>query len=510
MPAPTFTLRPYQQKIFDEIPRRLVQGSVLVYSPARSGKSKIIAATVTRILKAGRTPLVVTHRGKIQKQLIEHCGAHSIDADTGVTHWLNPAVCHVAMNQTLVKRTALISQLQALGHNLVVIVDEAHRGDFNKLLDHLKTNEPTGAMLIGFTATPAWRWSKFLPKYYKSIICGPQVRELIVSGNITPIEYHEMRNDLDELETGNTGEFTEASQNNVFNTTAIYDGLFNEIQRFSFNKCIVFCASKKSADALHIKFIEQNYAAVKYYSGMKDGTYQLGQFTTLNAASILITVSALSEGFDHPPIDLNIIWRATTSLPLFIQMGMRGATPYDSKLITTVLDFGGNNTRFGGNTDRMALTMDRDWGVLWQPPEKPPRQADGVAAIKNCPACEYIISALAKSCCNCGYIYPESEQKLIDGELIRIEAEQTEHAANVTKIIGRKISTLSANELALYALEKNKKSFAARIAKWHEQTQEGWLADYAACMNYNKGWITFQKKMITDAPIEFTDITIRA
>lgn len=494
-------LRPYQQEIYEEIPRRLKLGPVLVQAPARSGKSKIISSTAARIIAAGRIPVVITHRDKIQRQLMEHCSGVAITAK--VDHvFITTGHCFVAMSQTLIKRPSILSQLQSLNDKIVLIIDEAHRGDFNKLFDQLPN-----AFRIGFTATPAWRWAKFLPKQYTSLIHGPQVRELIASNNITPVEYYEMRNDLEELKKGSNGEYTEESQFQAFDKAKLYNGLFTELAKFKFNKCIVFCASKKAADRLNIEMLANGYKSIVYYSGK--ALYNLAQFTDLNEANVLITVSALSEGFDHPPIDFNILWRATASLPLFIQMGMRGATPHPGKLKTTVLDFGGNNSRFGGKKNIEALTMDRDWNALWLPPDVPPRLPSGVAAIKNCPACDYIISAMARSCSNCGYIYPESEVKLKEGELIKIQHDHEAAQQAAAALNGKRISHLNPQELATYAKERNKKAFAARVAKWQEQNNPGWLKIYAQQMEYKLGWVKWQMEQMADAHIEFHDILIR-
>lgn len=501
-----FTLREYQRVIYERIPVQLKLGPVLVQSPARSGKSKIIAATVARIIAAGKIPVVLTHRDKIQKQLIGHCNGVTIDA--GVDHiFIDTGKCYIAMTQTLINRPLVISQLQTLGSQIVLIADEAHRGDFNKTFDLLPQ-----AYLIGFTATPAWRWAKFMPDYYKSIIHGPQVKELIALGNITPINYYEMRNDLTGLKKSKTGEFTEKSQQAVFDRAKLYDGLFAELPSFQFKKCIVFCASKLSADALLDQFLQHGYRATKYYSGMKLGQYELSRFTVLDEVNVLVTVSALSEGFDFAGIDLNILYRATSSLPLFIQMGMRGATPQEdgSKKQTTVLDFGGNNSRFGGHQDVIALTMDRDWEVLWLPPIKEPKPKDGVGAIKNCPACEYIVSAQAKSCSNCGYIFTAEEMRLKEGELVKIQEDVNKKNQQYKELLGRRISTLSPLELAFYANQRDKKTFCARIAKAQEQKHPGWLAQYAEAIGYKPGWATYQiENHIPAEPLEFTDVTIK-
>jgi superfamily II DNA or RNA helicase len=505
-----FTLRPYQLDIYNEIPRRLKTGGVLVQAPARSGKSKIIAALAARIVAAGKIPVVLTHRGKIQRQLIDHVNGVSIDASTSHVQ-IAPQHAYVAMNQTLVKRPWIISQLQALGASCVLIIDEAHRGDFCKLFELLPA-----ALRVGFSATPAWKWAKFMPDWYASLIHGPQPAALIQGGNITPITYYEMRTDLSTLQKASTGDYTEQSQFDTFDKAQLYDGLFEHLSRFTFNKAIAFAASKKSADKLNQQMLDNGYKSVVYYSGLKNGTYELAKFTELNEANVLVTVSALSEGFDHPPIDFNILWRATTSLPLFIQMAMRGATPCAGKDNTTILDFGGNNSRFGGATNVNALVMDRDWNALWQPPEKIPKRADGVSAVQTCPACDYMLSAMAKSCSNCGFIFPAAHVALKQGELVEIQHSVEAAEKQAAALTGRRISTLTANELAIYAKQNNKKAFAMRIAKSRGITDSTYLVDYGAAIGYKPSWADRELRNVAeilqhepDYKLEFSDIIVR-
>lgn len=507
-------LRPYQQVIADEIPVRLARdGSVLVYSPMRSGKSKIISYTTERIVQSthngGKVALVLTHRDKIYKQLIEHCNGIAIAADTDHV-FIQRRHCYVAMKQTLINRPHILSQLQALRSDVILLVDEGHVGDFNKIFDLLPQ-----ALRIGFSATPAWKWAKFLPTYYKSLIHGPQISQLIASGNFVPVRYYEMVSDLEGLRKQSNGEYTEASQFDVFDRAKLYDGLFDELAKFTFNKCAIFCSSKKSADRLALQFVQDGrWRSVVYYSGKQ--SYDLAKFTTLHTADVLITVRSLGTGWDYPQLDFTVLWCAMGSLPAFLQTGARPCTPHPGKNYVTVLDFGGNNSRFGGSLDRQALVMDRDWNALWLPPEKPPRTAGGVAAVKNCPRCDFMMSALARACPNCGYPYPEAEVLLKVGELVQIQEQEAQQTAQVAAQAGRRISTLSPAELALFAKERDKKSYAIRIARSQELKKQGFLQPFGQAMGYKPSWVNRQLSDLAelqmydpDIRIDFNDMLIK-
>lgn len=477
----SYILYPYQQQIVDEIPRRLAQGGAIVQSPPRSGKSKIIDATVQRICKAGKVAVVLTHRAKIQSQLIDHCSGISIDAKTDHI-FVRGGHCYVAMIQSLINRPFIMSQLETLGKSVVLLIDECHDGSFNKVMDALPA-----AHRIGFSATPAWKWAKFMPKYYASLIHGPQISELQTQGRFVPVDYYEMVSDLEGLKRSANGEYTEASQDTVFGRAKLYDGLFTELAKFSFNKCAIFCASKKSADSLAEQFkAYPQWTTALYYSGLP--SYNLAQFTTLGRANVLITVRSLGVGWDYPPLDFTVLWCAMGSLVSFLQTGARPCTPMPGKNRVTELDFGGNNTRFGGTLTRQALTMDRDWNALWLPPDKPPRDANGVAAIKNCPQCDFIVSALSRSCPNCGFTWNVEDVALKEGELVQIQHEADQRTASVTALAGRRISTLTAPELALWARERDKKAFGMRVAKALTITNPQYAVEYGRAAGYNSKW----------------------
>lgn len=479
----TTTLRPsYQAPMYEAIPVALRDYKwVIVQSPAGSGKSVIMSHTVARIINAGRIPLVLTHRITIQTQLLNHCQGISIDSDASHV-FIRPGHCFVAMSQTLIKRPNIMSQLISFADNIIILIDECHYGIFNKLLDLLPN-----AYRVGFSATPAWRWAKHLSSHYNHIITGPQISTLISEGSLCGFDYYEMKTNLDGLTKNTTGDFSEQSQFEVFDRSNIFDGLTDQLKAFEgkYKKGAIFCSSIKQCDKVHATLKDVGYNPVKCHSKLKDATYQKAQFEILNESNLMVSVSSLAEGWDFPSLDFEVLYRATTSLPLYIQMGMRCSRPSPGKKESIVVDFGGNNTRFGGSDNLCSMTMDRDWEALSKPPIVLPKTGQSPGAIKYCPACDYLLSALARSCCNCGYIYPEAEILLKQGELVRIEQQA---AADKAKVQGRRISTLDPIELAYYAKTANKKKFAMRIAKSRGVTESEYLTMFGAAMGYKSQW----------------------
>ncbi|WP_350448928.1 DEAD/DEAH box helicase, partial [Streptococcus pseudopneumoniae] len=54
----------------------------------------------------------------------------------------------------------------------------------------------------------------------------------------------------------------------------------------------------------------------------------------------MVFVTALSEGWDHPPIDALCLLRPTRSPVLYVQLAGRVLRPYDGKVDSLILDYG--------------------------------------------------------------------------------------------------------------------------------------------------------------------------
>lgn len=466
---------------------------VIVQSPTGSGKSHVINKTVKRIMAAGKTALVLSDSRTIHGQLVNECSAWPIVSSIKFIHLL-PAQCYVAMTQTLVRRTPIIEQFKALGDQLVIIVDEAHYNTMTPIVEEIKPK-----WLLGFTATPHWRWAKHIPKLYNFLIHGPQIKELQADGHLCHYR-HVIRTgaDLSKLEESSTGEYTESSQDRVFGGRRMYDGLFTDLPIYKGRKTIVYVASIKLCEELCQQFLLNGYKACRYHSGLDNGEIELKKFTETNECDICVSVSSLTRGWDYPPADLIVLWRATTSLVLYLQMCGRGARPCDTELALkefnlsdynkkqfTVLDYGGNFERFG------AWNMDRDWHELWKPQRRKITTYAGVVGSKECPICRYLMNASAHVCPNCGYIYSIEEMRLVQGILVEVEN-------SLNAIQARKISTFTPKELADYAKYKGKKQHAIRVAKSMEQSKPGYLEQFAKEMGYHHAWA---ERMIEQIPV---------
>lgn len=495
--------RDYQLAIEEEIPRRAKKfGSVIVQSPTGSGKSHIINKIVKRIIRSNKIPLVISDNLKIHGQLIKECSGIRIDAGMRelLILWGH---CYVAMAQSLKNRNNILDQLKESSQELVVIVDECHR---NTPTPIIKRIEPR--YLIGFSATPHFKWSKHLPILYKDLILGPQINTLLNKGWLSDY-IHIIRTgaNLEELELKGL-EYSEESQEKVFGSKQMYDGIFEDLPKYKKRKCVIYVASIKLCEQMYEQLLNKGYKVCRYHSLLPH--YELDKFTK-GDCDICVSVGTLTLGWDFPPIDLIILWRSTTSLPLYLQICGRASRILGSedallkyglenytKDHFTVLDYGGNFDRFG------SWDMSRDWQELWQDPKRKRTVSTyaGVAGSKVCPVCKALLALTARSCYNCGYMYPEEEMKLIEGQILEVRN-------TLNNISGKRVGDLSASELASYARLHDRKNFAIRIARNKEQHLPGFLFQFAACMNYDERWARRMKEIEPDDVIEFANIKIK-
>jgi superfamily II DNA or RNA helicase len=477
------TPRPYQIKQVDEAASLLTKHKrIIIQSPTGTGKSFMMLMIIRRAIEKDKTVLVITESIKIFNQLVTEFSGIKIDSSVKKLT-INSNFCYVAMSQSMINREHIITQFNALGDRLITIIDEAHVGVTTKLIKRIDNG-----YRIGFTATPAAKWAKHLPELYDEICTGLQVQEHIELGSLSPFKYFaRVKKGIEALKIKN-GEFTEESQDKAFGTKEVYDGLYEDLINIKFKKCVVFVASIKQCDETYDKLQSMGFECTKYHSKLDNPDHWLNRFTHGNA-KIVVCVSALTKGWDYPPIDLILLVRATTSLPLVMQMWGRGSRLLKDKELFTIVDYGKNYERFG------LYSFDRDWRELWLPPKKR-KQGTGAAPVRCCPTCGFMMHASASQCPECKFVFPKATQTPKETALI-------EMTTQYNALRGRKMSSLTPQELAIYVKITNRKMFGQRIAK---ARGDAFLNAYAKQMGWTYGWWNYT---VADETLEYADIEIK-
>jgi superfamily II DNA or RNA helicase len=483
-------LRPYQQKQIEHLRTKFSQGKkrIILCSPTGSGKTVVFTSIISKTLEKDmfNRVLVITDRIELFQQTWKSLKRFDIDPEIyNATIKPNQPVTGrvvVAMIETLKRRWKRYGSLP-IGKFDLIIIDEAHKGNFKKVFDIYPDSR-----VIGATATPLATTKRDpLKNYYDDIVETVDIPDLIEQGYLVQENAWAMRL-IDESilkKSSSTGDFTESSQYTAFSDAKVFAGLLKVYREKALGKkTIIFCPNIEMTDDVASMLIKEGHHNVhKIHSKSEGKRDEILKDFHESKSGVMVNCGILTTGYDHPPIEVCILYRATQSLPLFLQMIGRCSRTYEGKTHMTVLDLGSNIKRFG------LWSEERSWTDYFKNPPKAGNPQP--APVKECPSCEAIIPARATDCNYCGYKFPIQEKELAYGELVE-----------VLPLMGKKVSSLSAEEL--HRLEKQKMikpSFAWRVAR---TKGSDFLKTYASISKKNSGWLYYQ----ANQGVGFTDYTI--
>src|SRR5690606_20767003 len=272
-----FQLRPYQQTFVNNLAIGLRDHRrVIACAATGSGKTKMFIEVARRSIENGRAVVIISETTKIFDQIIHEAGGVEIANGKKHVH-IKGGELYIAMAQTLARRPLIIAQLAALEFPPLIIVDEAHIGTPSNIIRRLI--EASNPYILGFTATPDARVAKHLPELYNSCVVCCQVDDLIQQGFLCSYQHlARTKADTNILEMRN-GEFTEQSQQAAFGTSAVYDGIFEDLRVQPFTKAMIFVASIKQAREMNERLRAEGFASVEYHSQLENASYELAKFT---------------------------------------------------------------------------------------------------------------------------------------------------------------------------------------------------------------------------------------
>jgi len=431
----------------------------------------------SRIIANQKRVLILTHRSELLTQAggtLEHFGLNAINIKPSYAPKTLAGSLYVAMTQTLVRRFKKPLYAQWLQSGLdVVIVDECHRCDFNTLLEAL----PPHVIVIGVTATPHREKNQpALDAFYQSMVEVAQVSRLIELGKLARPKSYGISIDLSGVKTKG-GDWDSQQVGKRMDEIKLYHGVYeNYMKHTPGQKAIIFASSIESSKTL-VQSLKDKGLPAKHLDGntsTKERRETLEWFKeTPNA--LLSNMGILTAGFDEPTIEVVILYRATKSLPLFLQMVGRGSRTTQNKRSFTILDFGNNIATHG------FWEQDREWSL--QPPKRA-RKSLGVSPIKECPTCNAYLSAQAKECEYCGHVFPPSKaeiQERVIAELRLLSYDQVKQAAQGA----------SFEELEQLATAKG---YSKNWIFYNLQNKEQ-LKDYAKYKGYSPKWVEYQMQL---------------
>lgn len=422
-------LRDYQQYAVNSVYSYFSaggKGNPIVVLPTGAGKSLVIAELMRSALEldGDQRFIMASH----VKELIEqnHQKLRTIwpQAPSGI---YSTGIGLKQPNKAIVCGgiQSMYKKAHIFGHRDLLIIDECHmlppsgEGMYNTFIKELKKINPR-LKIIGLSATPFRMKGGHLIHggVFTDICYDVSINVLIERGYLSPLigKSSPVQADMKGVRL-TAGEFNQKQAQERFNQDElIYKALNDVFARASDRKSFLFfCAGVEHSENVHRHLQRRGKRGAvvtgetpklereRHIERLRNGDYDY-----------LCNNAVLTTGTDIPRIDCVVLFRATKSRGLYMQILGRGMRLFNGKENCLVLDYGGNMQRFGA--------------IDQQPDMSKPREGCGDAPFKICEnnRCRTSNHASARQCEKCGqeFIFeekPAHEEQASDGVLFSHE-----------------------------------------------------------------------------------------
>ena len=448
IPAPSIALRDYQQQAISDIEQAIAQGHrrMLVSAPTGSGKTSLMAALARRSYSQRmKTTILVPSNCVISKSptdLTQMCGALAqmgLMGKFGVYSGAFPELSNPIAPIQIVTLQTLRSQASTLHDWLkdtdVLLIDEGHSASFFKEVEKIYSTW-NWKLILNFTATPFNRSMGVDDRHgdlerNTIVIKTPCYRELQALGFLAPLHYHRLvhpplaSDEKVDLES-------DSAINWMLDQWIAECG----VQGLALRHAIGFTKPKTKKSGQHSQ--AEKIRAIAAAKGIRfeiigESTSQKDYEELMNLFELggvnLLSVQALSTGWDMPCVVHNLLFRAIGSRDRYVQIGGRASrvSEITGKTFGHIWDMAGNVNLSGEGLHPKIedLSESIDESVL-----EPRSKGEGEAPVKNCinEKCKKKILACLLKCPHCNANQPSATVKMIDpssGRLVSFIPEST-------------------------------------------------------------------------------------
>lgn len=439
-------LRPRQRTFVERCLSALEKhDNTLGVAPTGAGKTIMLSGVTGRWIQGTQAKVcILAHRDELTEQNASKFSRVNKDITTSVfdskaKSWEGQIT--FAMVQTL-SRQSNLAQMPALD---LLVIDEAHHAaapSYRAIIEKAQQQNPR-LKLFGVTATPNRGDGKGLRPVFSNVADQISLAELIQTGHLVPprtfvvdvgtqAALAEVKRSADDFDMHEV----DAIMNRKVITEAVVKHWLTHAGK---RKTVVFCSTVDHANNVAKAFRQAEVNSVVVHGALSKAEREsaLNQFAT-GQAQVIVNVSVLTEGYDHPPIDCVVLLRPSSYKSTLIQMigrGLRTVDPEEypgvSKSDCIVLDFGTSTLMHGS---------------LEQDAKLDGHQGSGHAPTKTCPACDAEVPLSSMECALCGHVW----ERTTDGE----KTELTEFVMSEVDLLKRssfRWSDLFGDDTALMA-----------------------------------------------------------
>tara|TARA_R110002126_G_scaffold289683_2_gene445258 strand:- start:7433 stop:8884 length:1452 start_codon:yes stop_codon:yes gene_type:complete len=395
------TLYPYQGDAVQSLRTNILKGLLrqVLIAPTGAGKTIMFSYLVSRSVQKGKRVLILTDR----VELLTQAGGSIAKFGVKVNH-INPknkpnvldAQVYVSMAQTLARRLKEQKYVNYLNEVDLVIIDECHKTIFDKYFDYFGKH----TIVVGATATPIRTGKQpSLDTLYEGLTEVLSVQEIIDLDYLVPARSFAVPVDLSKVKTKG-GDYDSASLTNHYDNEELYTGAVeNYVKHANNTKALLFCSGVKNSITIRDQFRMAGISAEHLDSENVNEKERIDILARFEAGEFLVlcNVGILTTGYDCPSIETIILYRATKSLALFLQICGRGSRLFNGKTHYKILDFGNNFVTHG------LWEADREWSLK---KEVKTKKSKGASPIRECNQCEALLPLSASECEYCGFVFP--------------------------------------------------------------------------------------------------------
>lgn len=474
-------LRQDQMRVVEELRASLRDHqSVLLQAPCGFGKTVVSAYIAAGAQAKRKRVLFGVHRRELARQTaltFDKFGIQYGYIMSGAP--ANPfAPVQIVSADTIRRRPNLIPCD-------LFVPDEAHLWGDATRAEIIETAMASGAHIVPLTATPARGDGKPLSRIAHKIVTGPSVRQLIDNRALASyLPISPVRPDLSGLRTI-AGEFHKGDVDAMFGERAVIAGAVENYKKFAYRKRMIgYVTSRKRGEEYAAEFNARDIPAA-FIDGETPDEIRRNVINGFADGRIwvLFNCQLFREGFDlsaqvgrDVPIQAVGLYNPTKSLPLAIQMMMRGMRPQDG--VSVILDHAGIMARL--NEDGHFVLNhgfpddDREWSLEGQVGAK--KSGERLIPTATCERC-FAVFRIAPCCPYCGH-----SREVAGRELIEVEAEMAE--LDPVAIRARQLDEARAAEFA-----RRDKRRAEGMAKTIPE-----LAAIAKERGFKAGWVAHKLK----------------